>query len=54
MSDQFLCFSLRRVYESSLEQAGHRELEAFKTSTTRSHVEWEPKNEKAFLENPQQ
>ncbi len=54
MSDQFLRFSLRHVYESSLERWGHRELEAIKTSITRSHVEWEPKNEKAFQENPQQ
>jgi hypothetical protein len=52
-SDQFLCFSLRHVYESRLERGGQRELEAVKTSTTRSHVEWDPKNEKAFLEDPQ-
>jgi pilus assembly protein Flp/PilA len=48
MSNQFLCFSLRRVYESSLKRSGHRELEAFKTSTARSHVEWEPKMKKLF------
>ena len=54
MSDQFLRFSLRHVYEFWRQVWRHREWEAHKTSIIRSHVEWEPKNEKAFLENSQQ